>query len=99
MANILNGNTFYIDTAGSEDLVRKQALVAYIVVTATGANARIVLNDVGTNPVVKLDLRVATAGTTEIFRFEEKPLLFPNGIRVSTLTNAVATLVISNPGG
>lgn len=102
MANTLNGNTFYVDTAFSssaDDLVKKQVLVDYIVVTATGANGRIVIADVGTNPVVKLDLRVATANTSEIFRFAEKPLRFPNGITITLLANAVATIVTETPGG
>lgn len=103
MANLLNGNTFYIDTAFAstvDDLVRSQALAAYIVVTATAASGRIVLGDVGANSSqIKLDLRVETSGHTEIFRFPENPVLFPNGIRVISLTNAVASIIIKNPGG
>lgn len=101
--NILNGNTFYIDTAyvtTADDLTRSQLMVAYIMVTATAANGRIVLGDVGANSTQKkLDLRVPTSGATEIFRFSENPALFPNGLRVFTLTNAVATVIIKNPGG
>src|SRR5262245_48370533 len=102
MANVLNGNTFYIDTQGStteDDLVRKQTLVTYITITSTGANGRVVLSDVGTNPTTKIDLRVAVANTSELFRYAEKPLMFPNGIKVSVLTNAVVTVVIANAGG
>lgn len=101
--NQLNGNTFYIDTAFSssaDDLVRSQTLVAYITVTATGANAILTLSDVGANSTqTKLNLRVAASGTTQLFRFPEYPVLFPNGIRVMTLTNAIATVIIKNPGG
>ena len=102
MANVLNGNTWFVDTqytSEADDLVRKQLLVVYITVTATAANGRIVVGDSGSNPAPKFDLRVAVANTTEIFRFEAKPSLFPNGIRVLTLSNAVATVVIQNPGG
>lgn len=102
MANVLNGNTFYIDSvhsSDSDDLVRKQALIAYIAVTATGANGRIVLTDVGAPSDIKLDLRVEVSGHTELFRFDEVPVIFPNGVRVSVLSNAVATLVIRNSGG
>lgn len=100
--NVLNGNTWYVDTAhvsNSDDLVRKQALVVYIIVTATASNGRIVLGDVGANPDIKLDLRVATSGESRIFSFPEKPINFPNGIRAITVTNAVATVIVSNPGG
>lgn len=102
MANVLNGNSFYVDTAftnAADDLVRKQALVVYVVVTATAANGRIVLSDVGNNPDLKLDLRVPSANSTQPFVFVDNPVIFPNGIRISTLTNAVATIVLRNPGG
>ncbi len=102
MANVLNNNTFYIDTAfasSADDLVRKNALVAYIIVTATAASGRIVLSDVGASPDLKLDLRVATSGATQEFSFVDNPVVFPNGIRVSTLSNAIATVVLRNPGG
>ena len=103
MANTLNGNTFYVDSAFStsaDDLARSQALVAYVTVTSTSANGRIVLGDVGANSSqLKLDLRVEVSGHSEIFRFAENPILFPNGIRVISLTNAIATVIIKNPGG
>lgn len=102
MANVLNGNTFKVDTAhttDSDDLIRKQALVVYIVVRATGANGRIVLSDVGTNPDQKIDLSIPVSGVTEIYPFEACPLIFPNGVRVAVLSNAVATIVLRNPGG
>lgn len=102
MANILNGNTWFADTVHSnetDDLVRKQVLVAYVVVTATGANGKIVLGDSGSNPVKKLDLRVKDSGVSQTFRFDMKPVLFPNGISVLEISNAVATVVIQNPGG
>lgn len=101
MANVLNGNTFFIDTAHSsavDDLDRKQVLVTGIVVTATGANGRIVLGDKASNSPPKLDLRVADSGTTQSFIFRDSIVLFPNGIQVITLTNAVATVIIKSPG-
>jgi hypothetical protein len=92
MANVLNGNTWFADTVHSndaDDLVRKQTLVTYIIVTTTGANARIVLGDSSGNTATKLDLRVSESGVSKLFRFDGNPVLFPNGIRVLTLTNAV----------
>lgn len=102
MANIQNGNSFYIDTAhvtDADDLTRKNVLVAYVVVTATAANGRIVLGDAGTDPQTKLDLRVAALGTSQLFRYDAAPIIFPNGIRVMTVSNAVATVVFKNAGG
>lgn len=102
MANTFNGNTFYVDSAHSssaDDLLRKGVLVAYVNVTATAANGRIVLGDVGNDPQKKLDLRVAVSGDSQLFRFDANPVLFPNGIQVITLANAIATIVLRNPGG
>lgn len=102
MANTLNGNTWFADTVfntEADDLARKQLLVVYVTVTSTGANAKIVLGDSGTNPVKKLDLRIAASGVSQTFRFDNSPVLFPNGIRVLEISNAVATVVIKNPGG
>jgi hypothetical protein len=95
LANVLNGNTWYVDTAhasASDDLALKDVRVSYVVVTATGANAVVVLGDPDTNDT-KLDLRVATSGSCEVFEFDSLPIRFPNGVKVKTLTNAVATLV------
>lgn len=100
--NLLNGNSFYIDTVYStsdHDLARKSTLVAYVTITATSANAILVLGDIQASAQNKLELRVAAAGTTEQFSFEQTPVLFPNGIRVLTLTNCTATCIIKNVGG
>lgn len=101
--NTLNGNSFYIDTAfvsSSDDLVRSQVLVAYILVTSTAANGIITLGDVGASSTFKkLEIRIPEAGKTELLRFAENPILFPSGIRVLSLTNTVATVIIKNPGG
>lgn len=102
MANTLNGNTWYIDTAHStsaNDLVRASVLVTYIIVTATSASAVLVLSDVQGTAPAKLELRVAAADTSQLFDFSYKPLLFPNGIQVTTLTNCKAMCIISSTGG
>ena len=96
MANIRSGNSFYIDTqraSASDDLLIKGIAVSTIVVTATAANGRLVLKDPATTPANKLDLRVATSGDSVLFDFNLIPVLFPNGLSATTLTNAVATVV------
>lgn len=95
MANVRNGNSFYIDTqssSSSDDLVIRGIKVHYIILTATAANGRLVLQDTGNN-VNKCDVRVATSGACQVFDFSACPLFFPNGIKPSTLSNAVATLI------
>lgn len=94
MANTRSGNIWYVDTAHStsaDDLTVGCAVTA-VVVTATSANAIIELQDRETG-AKKLNLRVATSGSTQVFDFADFPVAFPNGIKVSTLTNAVATLI------
>jgi hypothetical protein len=93
MANVRSSNTFYIDTAYSsstDELVQKNLKLLSVSVTATSANAVVVLTDSGTK---KLDLRVATSGVTTLFDYSECPILFANSIRPTTLTNAVVTCV------
>lgn len=98
MANVRSGNTHYIDSTGTLT-ADKNDKVAYVVLTASSANAVILLTDAGSGTRSKIDLRVATAGTTQVFDFSEVPLVFSNGVRVGTLTNAVATIVYTKGGG
>ena len=97
MANERNGNTWYIDSTGALGADR-DVLVAYVIVTATSANAVVALGDqvTGAN---KLNLRVPTAGSSVMFDFSRIPARFPNSIQVQTLTNAIATLVMTRQGG
>lgn len=94
MANVRNANSYYIDTqySASEELAVKNIVVTCVVVTATAASGRIVLADSDT-ATTKLDLRVVTSGASQVFDFSESPIVFPNGIRPVTLTNAVATVI------
>lgn len=92
-----NGNTIYI-TTGTGDIADTQGTkVMYVILTATSANGRIVLEDT-TSTKVKIDLRVPTSGETKVFDFSAAPLYFPNGINVDTLTTASVTLVVRGQG-
>ena len=97
MANVRNGNTIFIDT-GSEDLTTTATRVYYITASATGANAILVLQDAGAN-VNKIRLAMPNDKETHIFDFSARPLYFPGGVAVSTLTNCNATLVAEVQGG
>lgn len=101
MANTRIGNSYYVDTTGTlTDTNQKQVLVTQILLTATAASAILVIVDPTLEAVSykKMDLRVATSGDTKSFEFDT-PVLFPNGIKVLTLTNAVACIVGKNTGG
>jgi hypothetical protein len=101
VANKRNANTWYIDTAhatSADDLAGNNLLVVGIFLTATAANGRVVLADAQGTPVTKLDLRVATSGASQYFDLSSAPVNFPNGISVSTLSNALATAIVKNTG-
>lgn len=89
MANVRNSNTYYVDTTTT--LAVKGLRVSHVTVTATGANAVLVLKDVTTGNA-KADLRVAASGASQVFNYSENPIFFPNGIDPATVTNCVATL-------
>lgn len=97
MANTRNGNTFYIDTqyvGASDDLAVKNIIVLSVTVCATAANAILTLADAATGSPNKHQFRVAASGDSQQFDFSQAPILFPNGVRALTLTNAVASLVV-----
>lgn len=99
--NQVNGSTFYIDSAhttDADDYAKKNALVAWISVTSTAADGRIVLGDVGTNAPTKIDLRVPDANRSVLFHLRESPMMFPNGIKVLSIANAVATVGLKQTG-
>jgi hypothetical protein len=89
MANVVNGNTLYIDSTGTA-VTQKDVFITHVTLTATSASAVLLLRDL-TTAANKADLRVATSGATEVFDFSDNPMRFPNGIVVQTLTNCVAT--------
>jgi hypothetical protein len=91
MANRRRGNIHFVDTAETLSTVKNQRVSA-ILVTATSANAIVVIQDPSDSADV-LELRVPTSGLTETFNFSQNLLVFPNGIKVSTLTNAKIAIV------
>jgi hypothetical protein len=95
VANTRTANSWYVDTqyvSATDDLAEANVAVSYVSLSATSAAGVLVLSDRVTGNVV-IDLRVAVAGSTEVFEFDVNPISFPNGIRVTTLTNAKATLI------
>lgn len=95
MANVRNGNTIYVDATG--DLTTTGTRVYYIVVSNTGANSVLTLQDSGAD-VNKIAVRGNSSHGVDILDFSARPLYFPGGVSVSTLTNCVATLVTEVQG-
>lgn len=89
LANEKFGNSIYVDSTG--ELTTQKTHVHQVIVTATSANAIVVLVNNADDEKV-CDLRVATSGDTKPFLFEV-PLIFPNGVKVLTLTGAIVTIV------
>jgi hypothetical protein len=89
VANARTGNTHYVDSTGT--LSSDPETVLGFVLTATSANAVAAIQDSGSTD--KLNLRVATSGETKHFDFSSAPLSFQKGVKVSTLTNAILTVI------
>lgn len=92
MANEKRGNMHYVDTTGvlSE---KKNVKVSYIIITSTSATCELILKDVGASgPSLHLD--ISPTHTSQVFDFSRAPVVFPNGIEVTSMNNGHATLVL-----
>ncbi len=96
MANVRSGNTHYIDSTGSLT-AENNVKVRQVIITPTSANAVLTLSD-SAGTTTKIQVRAATSGESRSFEFPV-PVIFPNGINVTTLTNCVAMLVYNGTGG
>ena len=95
-----SGNTFRISgtTLPAKILTsEKNIRVTRIDLTATSANATLVLSD----GFKKIDLYNATSNTSVSRDYDsgDTAAYFPNGITVSTLVNGVATITVSRKAG
>lgn len=90
MANARSGNTFYVD--GTGDLTTTGTRVYYITISATGNGAVLILQDAGSHANV-MRLSAVNDKDSHIFDFSARPLFFPGGIEVDTITNMNATIV------
>ena len=90
MANIRQANSHYVDATGV--LVSDSIKLAGVIVTSTAANAVVEIAD-SAGTTLRLLLDVADSGASQHFDFSQHPLLFPNGIKIKTLTNAKAMLI------
>lgn len=97
MANVRTGNKFYVDSTGELTSVRTQ--VAYILFTPANAGDQIVLRESAAGADV-FQLQAAVADDTKHFDFSARPIVFPNGIYVQTLTTgAKAVFILTEAGG
>lgn len=99
MANVRNANTWYVDTA-SESLTVSNIRVSSIVLTAGGSTSSLLLGDDVSDASYPNKLSIVAAANTSVqVRLEDTHMVFPNGIRIKTLTSgATATLFITTAG-
>lgn len=97
MANQRSGNILYVDSTGSADITSTVYVIG-IVLTPTAAGGRIVLANRLSAGQTKIDLRAATSGESKDLDLTTRPMIFEDGINVSTLSNAVATIFTSTTG-
>lgn len=91
MANVRNGNTWFLDSSGQLD--ESNTKVAYILFTPGAANDVLRLSD-SSGGSDKIELKLDSA-SSQLFDFSSNPLVFPNGIYVTQLTaGAKASLVV-----
>lgn len=106
MANIQNGNTFYVDAASSTTagtyVQAKDVKVLAIYFTGTGAGDSVVIHDLksftdgGTPAAGALKIKVTTDAANKPIHLDlgDTPVRFPNGIWIASITaSAVATLI------
>lgn len=100
MANILNGNTYYVDTVSSSvatALAADDVSLLGIIYHTDSANQHLVLNDInGQSAAGSLKIQVGnlSAHETVYLDFSNNPIRFPKGIWISTLDSGVATLIV-----
>ena len=87
-------NWLYTDQAVTVSDIK---YVYSICITPTANNAVLVLQDNKTGgAITTIDLRVTNSHDSKQFNFKDAGALhFPSGLKVSTVTNCVVTLVVS----
>lgn len=99
MANTRCGNMHYVDSTGTLT-TKLEDRISGVIVTATSANATFVLQTNSASETI-VDLRGPATHTSYYYDFSEHHLTFGiKGVKVSTITNCVATIIYSqNAGG
>lgn len=105
MANVLNGNTFYInessDSGTGESYIDKKGVkVIGILAFSDATTDTIKIYDKASGSAaagaLKLSLDFATAKDEHHFDLSGTPILFPNGIWVALTGSPEITLIIQN---
>jgi hypothetical protein len=107
MANVRNGNTFYIDSSSSAGtaasfLSDKNIKVTGIIMFSGTATDTVKIYDKSASSdaagSLKISLMSGTAKDAHQFRFADAPIVFPNGIWVTISGTPEVTLILQNAG-
>jgi len=107
MANIINGNTFYVDAAsasGTEGsfLLGKDIQILGVIFTSDTIGNSITINDIkqyndaatSAAGALKLEISIGVANETQFIRLSDMPIRCVNGIWVSAISaNSHATII------
>ena len=95
MANQRNGNMIYVDTTDSTFSADRVLLSVILLANHATAVGAVTLQNNSASPTTLMTLQVdPEIEKTKHFNFADSPLLFPDGIKITTLSNAVITLII-----
>ncbi len=106
MANAFSGNSYFVDTSSSSgDATSFQVgrgLLVGVVFTAAANTDVITIFDLGSDNasagIKKLSIKASTAGSTQLFRLGDNPILFTNGAWITLTGSPTATLIIRIQG-
>lgn len=96
MANAKTGPNIYVDTA-SDQLTTDRTKVAYIMFTPSAANDQIVLRSSSSSSNI-LVIQSAVAKETKVIDLSRRPMVFPNGIYVQTLSSGASATIVTTQG-
>lgn len=96
MANSKTGPNIYVDTA-SEQVTADRTKVSYVLFTPSAANDMIVLSNSSLGPNI-LTIQSAVAKETKVVDTSRRPLVFPNGIYVQTLSSGALATIVTTQG-
>jgi len=102
MANVRSGNSWYVDSTGDLGGTTSYQSVSVFSIaltkTSAGSTAELVLADKTTGVDKIRIVQGASDDTTEMYVFENRPLLFTGGINVGTISTCVATIILEDRG-
>lgn len=98
MANEITTNTIHIDT-GSSGVTDFPTKVVGIVMTATGSDATFILQENNTAKETKMTLLQQATESSTYIDLTSIPVLFANGVYVSTVTAGGRLTLIYNRNG